>query len=65
MAEESKGKEFLQRIGAVVDELEQAIVRREKKLVGSKIPQQAEVDAAKKKLIETVVQVVKEAKEAY
>ncbi|MFQ6044853.1 MAG: hypothetical protein ACE5PT_00655 [Gemmatimonadales bacterium] len=65
MAEESRGKEFLQRIGSVVDELEQAIVRREKKLVGSKIPQQAEVDAAKKKLIETVVQVVKEAKEAY
>jgi cell division FtsZ-interacting protein ZapD len=61
-----KGHEFLRRINEVLDQFERAVVRRErKKLLDSKISLQQAVDSARQRLIETVVQVVKEAKETY
>lgn len=61
-----KGHEFLHRIHKVLRELEDSIVRREnKKLLDSKVTLQQGVDSARQRVIETVVQVVKEAAETY
>jgi hypothetical protein len=61
-----KGHEFLHRIHAALDEFESAVVRREnKKLLDSKVTLQQAVDHARRDLINTIVEVVKEAKEAY
>lgn len=60
----SRGKEFLHRVHEVLGEFEDA-VRRERGLFGSTVARRQDVDNARQKVIETIVQVVKEAQEAY
>jgi hypothetical protein len=60
----SRGKEFLHRVHEVLGEFE-AAVRRERGLFGRSVARRQDVDIARQKVIETIVQVVKEAQEAY
>jgi len=60
----SRGKEFLHRVHEVLDEFE-AAVRREKGAFGRSVARQQDIDNARQKVVETIVQIVKEAQEAY
>ncbi len=62
-----KGQELLHRLYEVLDEFEQAIVKREhrKPLLEDKVVLRQAVDDARKKVVETVVQLIKEAEEEY
>ena len=61
-----KGHEFLHLIQEALTEFENAVRRREhKKLLDSSVSLQQDVDNARQHVVDTVVQVVKEAKEEY
>lgn len=57
-----KGQEYVKRVREALDQFEQAVVRREKKLplVESKVSYQQEVDRAREQLMQVVAQVVAE-----
>lgn len=62
----SKGKEFVRRLNETLIEFEQAVVRRERKgMLDSAVTLQQEVDKARQRVIETAVQIAKEAREVY
>ncbi len=62
----SKGKEFLHRLHEALGEFEKSIVRREhKKLLDDRVVLQQNVDDARRKVVETVVELVKEAQVEY
>ena len=52
------GLEEQQQIVEALNGFEDAVVKREKRLVGSKVPLQEEVDAARDKLLKIVVDIV-------
>ena len=52
------GLEEQQQIVEALNAFEDAVVKREKRLVGSKVPLQEEVDAARDKLLKIVVDIV-------
>lgn len=55
----SIGKEYLHQIHEALAGLEQAIKRREHPgLLGSKVPLQQEVDSARQKVVDVVVQII-------
>lgn len=54
----TSGLEEQQQIVEALNEFEDAVVKREKRLVGSKVPLQEEVDAARDKLLKIVVGIV-------
>ncbi len=60
----STGLEYQQQIIKVLTAFEQAVVKREKRLVGSKVPLQADVDAARDRLLKVVVDIVKKERAA-
>ncbi|NIM50676.1 MAG: hypothetical protein GTN62_10025 [Gemmatimonadales bacterium] len=54
-----KGREYLQRLHEVLREFEEAVVAREKwKPLESKVSRQQEVDSARQKVVDFVVQLV-------
>jgi hypothetical protein len=53
----SSGLKHQQQIHEALKEFETAIVKREKKLVGSKVPLQQDVDAARDKLLKIIVEI--------
>ncbi len=60
----STGLEYQQQIIEVLTAFEQAVVKRQKRLVGSKVPLQADVDAARDRLLKVVVDIVKKERAA-
>lgn len=61
----SRGKEFLHRVHEVLGEFE-AAVRAHQGLLGRRsIVKRQEVDDARQRVVETIVQIVREAQEAY
>lgn len=61
-----KGHEFLRRLHDVLDGFEKAVVRREhKKLLDNPIVLQQSVDDARSKVVDTIVQLVKDAQKEY
>lgn len=54
----STGLEYQHRINEALNAFEDAVVKREKRLVGSKVPLQEEVDAARRKLMDIIVDIV-------
>lgn len=62
----SKGKEFLQRLHAVLNEFEQAVVHREhKKMLDDPIVLRQAVDDARNRVVNMMVDLVKEAQAEY
>ena len=63
----SKGREFLRRLHDVIDEFEQAVVRREhrKPLLDDRVVLQQKVDAARQKLVNELIELVRDASEEY
>ena len=53
----SSGLQHQQQIHEALKEFEAAIVKREKKFVGSKVPLQQDVDAARDKLLKIIVDI--------
>lgn len=59
----SRGREYLTRIHEKLRAFEEAVVEREKfKPLDSKITRQQDVDAARDKLVETIVDIVTKAR---
>lgn len=54
----SSGLEYQHMIVEALNEFEDAVVHREKKLLGSKVPLQQEVDTARDKLMKVIVDIV-------
>jgi hypothetical protein len=64
--EMSKGKEFVRRLHQVLTDFEQAVVKREhKKLLDDPIVLQQDVDAARQRVVDTMVELVRAAQEEY
>lgn len=62
----SKGKEFVRRLHQVLTDFEQAVVKREhKKLLDNPIVLQQDVDAARQRVVDTMVELVRAAQEEY
>jgi len=61
----SRGKEFLHRVHEVLGEFEAAVRAQQGILGRGSIAKRQEVDDARQKVVETIVQIVKEAQEAY
>ena len=63
----SKGHEMLHRLHQVLSEFEAAVVRREHKkpLLDDPVVRQQEVDAARQKVVNTVIALAREAREEY
>jgi hypothetical protein len=63
----SKGHEFLHRLHEVIAEFEAAIVRREHKkaLLDNPVVLQQDVDAARQKLVKTMIGLAREASQEY
>lgn len=59
-----RGQEFLHRVHEVLDEFERA-VRQDRRTFGRSIARRQAVDDARRKVVETIVQIVKDAREAY
>jgi hypothetical protein len=55
----SSGLEYQHQIIEALTAFEKAVVKREKRLVGSKVPLQEDVDAAREKLLNVIVGIVK------
>jgi len=60
----STGLEYQQKIIEALTAFEKAVVKREKRIVGSKVPLQEDVDAARNKLLKVVVDIVKQERAA-
>jgi hypothetical protein len=54
----SHGLEYQQQIIEALNEFEKAVVKREKRLVGTKVPLQEDVDTARDKLLKIIVGIV-------
>ncbi len=63
----SKGKELLHKLHEALATFEQAIVQREHKkpFIDSKVSFQQEVDGARQRVVDQVLELVKQAREAY
>ncbi len=63
----SKGKELLHNLHEALARFEKAIVQREhqKPFIDSKVSFQQEVDGARQRVVDQVLELVKEAREAY
>lgn len=62
----SRGTEFLQRLHGVLNEFEQAVVRREhKKLLDDPVVLRQQVDDARNRVVDTMVDLVREAQAEY
>ncbi len=61
-----KGHELLHRVHEALNEFEQSVVRREhRKMLDSKVSLQQDVDTARQHVVQTIIQVIKEAQEEY
>ncbi len=54
----SSGLEYQHMIVEALNAFEDAVVHREKKLIGSKVPLQQDVDTARDKLMKVIVDIV-------
>ncbi len=63
----SKGQEFLHRLHEALGAFEKAVVQREHKkpFIDSKVTLQQDVDKARQRVVDEVVALMKEAREAY
>ena len=60
----STGLEYQQQIIEALTAFEKAVVKREKRLIGSKVPLQEDVDAARNKLLNVIVDIVRKERAA-